>query len=353
MSDFFSATLSVLNAVWPYALAILCFVFLIIAHEFGHFIAARIMGVKVNEFSVGFGPTLFKIKGKKTDFFVKAIPLGGYCAMEGEDEDSAHPDAFCNKKPWQRLIIVVMGATFNLLLGVIIVAIMLAPGNAFVTNEISSFDKNAVSSQSLQKGDIIVEIGGRPVNTPTEIAYTFTNVKGNTLNLTVIRDGKTTELKEVKFKTFSQDGYNMITADFSLKAVKKNFGNYITTTFKTAFSYVKIVWWSLVDLITGRYGISAMSGPVGATAVLGSVARQNILNLLPICALLTVNLGIFNLLPIPALDGGRALFILCEIIFRRPILKKQEPFIHTVGFILLFVFLIVISGKDIIQLIFG
>ena len=160
-------------------------------------------------------------------------------------------------------------------------------------------------------------------------------------------------LKEVKFNTFSQDGYNMITADFSLKPVKKTFINYITTTLKTAFSYAKIVWWSLVDLITGRYGISAMSGPVGATAILGSVAKQNVLNLLPICALLTVNLGIFNLLPIPALDGGRALFILCEIIFRRPILKKQEPFIHTVGFILLFVFLIAISGKDIIQLIFG
>ncbi|MBQ0111108.1 MAG: site-2 protease family protein [Oscillospiraceae bacterium] len=353
MSDFFSAVLSVLNAIWPYAVAALCFVFLIIAHEFGHFVAARIAGIKVHQFSVGFGPTLIKIKGKKTDFFVKAIPLGGYCAMEGEDAESDHPDAFCNKKPWKRLLVVVMGAVFNLLLGLVLVAVMLSPGNAFVTNEIEDFNTNAVSSQSLKKGDIIVEIGGRPVATPTEIAYTFSNVKNDTIDITVVRNGKSVPLNDVKFNTFTEKGYNMITVDFSLKAVKKNFGNYVATTFKTTFSYVKIVWWSLVDIITGRYGISALSGPVGATAIIGDVARQNLLNLLPICALLTVNLGIFNLLPLPALDGGRALFIIFEMIFRRPVLKKQEPLIHTLGFILLFAFLIGISGKDIIQLIFG
>ena len=159
---FIQAVLDFLNLIWPYAVAILVFLLLIIIHEFGHFIAAKLLGVRVNEFAVGFGPKLFSRQGKETKYSVNLIPFGGYCAMEGEDESSEDEKAFCNKKAWKRFLIVVMGATFNLLLGLIIVAITLAPAKAFTTTTVAQFNENAVSEQTgLMVDDRILEVDGR------------------------------------------------------------------------------------------------------------------------------------------------------------------------------------------------
>lgn len=341
-------------SAWPYFVALLCFMFLILAHEFGHFIAAKAMGVKVNEFAIGFGPTLFKIKGKETTYMLKLILLGGYCAMEGEDEESTSEDAFCNKKAWRRFIIVVMGALFNLILGLIIVAIMISPGNAFVTTTVDDFTDNAVSSNyGLQKGDKILEVEGRSILTSMDLAYTFTNVSSPSLNMTVLRDNKKVNLNNVKFKTEKVDGYNLVNVDFSLRAQKKTFFNYIENTAKITVSYCKTVWWSLIDMITGKYGLSEISGPVGVTAIMGEAVKTSIFDLLPLLAMLTINLGILNLLPLPALDGGRLMFILFEMIFKKPVPAKYENIIHTIGFVLLFGLLILVAGKDILQLIKG
>lgn len=334
-------------------MAILLFLILIIIHEFGHFIAAKLLGVRVNEFAVGFGPKLFSKKWGETNYAFNLIPLGGYCAMEGEDEDSTDSKAFCNKAAWRRFLIVVMGAVFNLLLGVIIVAIILAPTDRFATTTIAEFSENAVSVQSgLKENDKILEVDGRRIFTTYDLSYAFTNVKDGKVDILVLRDGKKTELSDVKFASETMEGIDFLTVDFKVYGQEKTFGTYIENTVKTSASYCVVIWRSFIDLISGKYGISAVSGPVGVTVVIADAARQSLRNLLPLMAFISINLGIFNLLPIPALDGGRLLFILFEMIFRKPVPQKYESVVHTVGFILLIGFMVLIVAKDILSLIF-
>ena len=349
-----SAFLNVLNNIWPYAVAIVLFLGLIIIHEFGHFIAAKLLGVRVNEFAVGFGPKLIKWGKGETKYAVNLIPLGGYCAMEGEDEASTDERAFCNKAPWRRFLIVVMGATFNLILGFILVAITLIPQKRFTTTTVASFHENAVSCQyGLQAGDKIVEVDGRKIFTTYDLSYAFSNVDDGSIDITVKRDGKKVELSGVKFESEKIDDINYLTVDFYVEGKDKTFLSFIEHTFDTSFSYCAVVYRSLIDLLTGRYGISAMSGPVGVTAAIGSAAKQNLLNLLPIMALITINLGLFNLLPIPALDGGRLVFILFEMIFKKPVPQKYEAIVHAIGFILLIALMLLITFKDIWTLVAG
>lgn len=329
------------------------FLILIIIHEFGHFISAKLLGVRVNEFAVGFGPKIFSKQGKETKYSFNLIPLGGYCAMEGEDETSADDRAFCNKAAWRRFLIVVMGAVFNLLLGLIIVAIILAPSEAFYTTTVGSFEENAVSVNSgLQIDDTIVAVDGRRIIAINDLSYAFTNVKDSKIDITVKRDGKKVELKDVEFASEKVQGMDVLTIDFAVYGQKKTVGSYITNTVKTAASYSVVIWRSLVDLLSGKYGISQVSGPVGVTVALADMAKQNLASLLPMMAFISINLGIFNLLPIPALDGGRLMFILYEMIFRKPVPQKFESLVHTVGFVLLFGFMILIVAKDILGLIF-
>lgn len=349
-----SAFLNVWNSVWPYLVAIALFLVLIIIHEFGHFIAAKLLGVKVNEFAVGFGPKLFSKQGKETKYSVNLIPLGGYCAMEGEDEDSGDNRAFCNKKPWRRFIIIAMGAIFNLLLGLVIVAITLAPQEAFNSTVVAEFKENAVSSESgLMVNDKITEVEGRKIFSTYDLSYAFTNVKDGKIDMTVIRDGKRVELKDVAFNSSEEDGISYLEVDFYVYGIKKTVGSYIEQTFATAASYCAVVWRSLIDIIGGKYGISAVSGPVGIAAAIGSAAKVSLANLLPIMAIITINLGLFNLLPIPALDGGRLLFILIEMIFRKPVPQKYEAAVHAAGFAVLIAFMLFIMAKDIWSLITG
>ena len=338
-----SALLNVWSNVWPYLVAIALFLVLIVIHEFGHFIAAKLLGVRVNEFAVGFGPKLFSKQGKETKYSVNLVPLGGYCAMEGEDEESGDERAFCNKKPWRRFIIVAMGATFNLILGLIIVAVTLAPQKAFNSTVVAEFKED----------DKIIEVEGRKIFSTYDLSYAFTNVKGGKIDMVVKRDGEKVELKDVKFDSSEENGISYLAVDFYVYGIRKTFGSYIKQTFATAASYCAVVWRSLIDLISGKYGISAVSGPVGVTAAIGSAAKQSLENLLPIMALITINLGIFNLLPIPALDGGRLLFILIEMIFKKPVPQKYEAVVHAVGFALLIGFMLLITAKDIWTLIAG
>ncbi len=346
--------LEIWNNIWPYAVAILAFVLLIIIHEFGHFIAAKICGVRVNEFAVGFGPKIFKKKLGETTYAVNLVPLGGYCAMEGEDEDSTDDRAFCKKGPFKRLFIVANGAFFNLILGLIIIAITLIPGEKFASKTVAQFTDTAVSSQhGLRVGDEILAVDGRKIFTTYDLSYAFTGVDDGMVDITVKRDGEKVALKDVAFETEEEEGISYVKVDFYVKGIEKTPLSFISHTVNTAIANCRVVWFSLIDLITGKYGLSAMSGPVGITAAIGSVAKTNLFNLLPIMALITINLGIFNLLPLPALDGGRILFILFELVFRKPVPQKYEGWVHTVGLILLLGFMLLITAKDIITLIFG
>lgn len=342
------------NNVLPYVIAILLFLILIVIHEFGHFIAAKLLGVRVNEFALGMGPKLIKWGKGETKYSINLLPIGGYCAMEGEDESSGDERAFCNKKPWRRFLIVVMGAVFNLILGLVLVAITLIPQERFTTTTVDSFHENSVSSQyGLQEGDKIISVDGRKIFTTYDLSYAFSNVDDATIDITVKRDGKKVELDGVKFASEEFEGINYLTVDFYVKGREKTFISFIGHTFDTAISNCAVVYRSLVDLLTGRYGISAMSGPVGVTAAIGDVAKQNLFDVIPIMALITINLGLFNLLPLPALDGGRLVFILFEMIFRRPVPQKYEAAVHAIGLILLVGLILFITFKDIWMLIAG
>ena len=347
-----SAIISFLNNVWPYVLAVLLFLVLIIIHEFGHFLLAKLNGIKVNEFAVGFGPKLFKWQKGETIYSVNLIPLGGYCAMEGEDETSESDRAFCNKKPWRRFLVVAAGAFFNIVLGLILIAVSLVPGERFSTTTVAKFSESAVSQNSgLKEGDKILKVDSRKIFTTYDLSYAFTGIPDGTVDLTVKRDGEKVELNDVKFATEEIEGMNYISVDFFVYGKEKTFGSFIEQTLLQTVSYIRVIWFSLIDLIGGKFGISAISGPVGVTAAIGSVAKQNLFNLIPIMALITINLGVFNLLPIPALDGGRLMFILFEMIFRKKVPYKYETLVHTVGIVALFAFMIFITFKDIWTLI--
>ena len=344
-----SAIGNVWSTVWPYLVAVLLFLFMIFIHEFGHFIAAKLMGVRVNEFAIGFGPPLFKKQGKETLYAVRAIPFGGFCAMEGEDETSEDSRAFCNKKAWRRLIIIVAGAFMNLVFGFILVMCTLAPADRYITTVVYGFhEENAMSQQSgLMAGDKIIEINGRNVYSVNDLSYCLSNVDGDVLNMTVKRDGKKVDL-DIHCNTEVVEGINYVDVDFYLDTEAKTFGSFLRQSFTRTVSYGRVVWFSLVDLITGKFGISAVSGPVGITAALGTVAKKGLTDLLPWISLITINLGVFNLLPIPALDGGRAFFLLVEMIIRRPIPKKFEGAVHAAGLIILLGFIAIVTIKDIV-----
>ncbi len=245
------------------------------------------------------------------------------------------------------------GCSFNLILGLVIVAIILAPTEKFATTTVAEFNNNATSVNSgLQTDDTITHVDGRKIHTTYDLSYAFTNVDDGKVDIKVERQGEEKLLKDVKFETEKIEGISYINVDFKVYAEEKTVGSYIKNTFKTAVSYCAVVWRSFIDLITGRYGISTVSGPVGVTVTVANVARENLKSLLPIMALITINLGIFNLLPLPALDGGRLMFILYEMIARKPVPQKYESAIHTVGFIALFALMIFIAAKDIWTLIF-
>lgn len=348
MTGVFSAIGTFFGNAWPYLVAILLFLVMIFIHEFGHFISAKLLGVRVNEFAIGFGPALFKKQGKETLYAVRALPFGGFCAMEGEDEESGDERAFCNKSAWRRFIIVIAGAFMNLVLGFLLVMCTLAPADRYITTTVHSFHENSLSAQTgLEVGDKIVRVGNRAVYSVNDLSYCMSNIGSDTLKMQVERDGKRKNI-EISVSTSEVEGINYVDIDFYLSTEKKTVGTFFKQSALRTVSYGRVVWFSLIDLVTGKFGISAVSGPVGVTEAIGTAAKTGLENLLPMIALITINLGIFNLLPIPALDGGRAFFILVEMIIRRPIPKKLEGVVHTLGLVILLLLMAVVTVKDII-----
>ncbi len=347
------AILDLWNNVWPYLVAILVFLIVIIIHEFGHFITAKLNGVKVNEFAVGFGPALLKKRIGETTYSLRLIPFGGFCSMEGEDEDSQDPRAFGNKKPWRRFLIVAAGAIFNLILGFVLCLSFVASRELYATTTISKFDESAVSQNyGLEVGDTIVKANGRKVYTFNDLSYMFGTSRDGVIDFVVERDGKKVNVDNVKFNLEKlKDGNQYIKRDFFVYGEKRTFFSVIKNAAKTEISLGRMVIMSVYDMICGRFGISDMSGPVGITVAIGDAARQSMSMLVYICALITINLGIFNLMPLPALDGGRLLFILIELVRRKPIPAKYEGVVHTIGFVLLMLFAVFVMINDIIKLI--
>ena len=346
------------SKVWPFLVAILFFGLLISIHELGHFTFAKLFKVKVNEFALGMGPALFKKKKGETTYALRLLPIGGYVSMEGEDSESEDENAFNRKKVWQKLIIVAAGAIMNLILGVLIVAICLSMDDLVGTTQILNFQENAISQQTgLEEGDILLEIDGRKVFSDMDINFLMTRSDDGIFDMTVRRDGKKVELEGVTFHTQKQDGYTLITYDFVILGKETTVFNVLTTAVKQTASITRLVWLSLFDLVTGRFGLADLSGPVGTVNILADVtssaveSRANLISALTLMAFVSINIGVFNLLPVPALDGGRLFFLIIEGIRRKPIKPKYEGYIHGAGLVLLLLLMVAVTFNDIVNLI--
>ncbi|MBQ9120830.1 MAG: site-2 protease family protein [Clostridia bacterium] len=336
-------------------LALLVFSLMIFVHELGHYIFARRFGVTIEEFSIGMGPKLLSRKSKKTGivYSLRAFPMGGFVSMVGEDEESDDENALSKKPAWQRLIIMVAGAAMNILLGVILMFTLVCSSNGLATTTVAQFmSENAITyQQGLREGDVILKINKTPVHIGNELVYEIMQQGTETAKVTILRDGVEMTL-DIDFPTTESEGILFGTRDFYVTATEKTVGGVLKHTLFRSTSTVKMIWESLIDLISGKYGIQHISGPVGVTQVITDAARTGIQDLLYIAAVICINLGVFNLLPIPALDGGRAVFLLVEVIRRKPISPKIEGYVHTAGLILLLLFMVIVSFKDVFQLIF-
>ena len=354
---------AVLSKVWTIALAILFFGVIIIIHEFGHFICAKLFKVRVNEFSIGMGPAIFKKQKGETQYSLRALPIGGYVSMEGEDEESEDERAFNKKKVWQRIIIVVAGATMNLILGLVIMAITLSASTDLIgTNTIKEFYPTAVSNQQggLKEGDKFLKIDGHAVWSERDLSFLMSRSDNGVFNFTVERNGEKVELNNVAFKTedveYNGKTVTMITYDFVIVGEKPTFKNVFVNSFTQSASIVRTVWLSLFDVVTGRYGMSELAGPVGTVDIIADVAQSaaeehNFEQLLFIMALITINIGVANLLPLPALDGGRLMFLIIEGIRRKPVNRKYEGYIHAAGLALLLLLMVFVTYNDIVRII--
>ena len=351
-----------MSALGTIVITILVFGFLIFIHEFGHYITARIFHVTINEFSIGMGPRIFSYTSKKTNiqYSLAAFPFGGFVAMAGEDgldEDplvTEDPNAFDKKPAWQRFIITFAGAFVNVIAGsiaMIVLTTMINVGDTtvvqFVDTEVSGFEISSEAS-GLRVGDVITEIDGKGVSILDDLSYEIMRRGNEPIDVTVIRDGKERVLKDVVFPTIEDQGQSFGAMDFKVKAVNKTFGTVMRYSFAKSALIIRMCWESLYDLITGRYTMAAVSGPIGMSDAIGEAASDGPQSLLYLVALISINLGVMNLLPIPALDGGRLITILFEMISRRRVPGKIEGIINAVGLSALLAFSLFIMIKDIV-----
>ncbi len=448
---------SVVNILTTFGLiliGVLLFELIIFFHEGGHFLTAKLSGVKVNEFSLGMGPKLFSFKKGETTYSLRILPIGGFCAMEGEDEDSENPRAFNNAKIFKRMLIIVAGAVMNIVFGLILMLVLLLPNEYFATTTVDEFIPQSYSANcDLQEGDKILSVDGYKVNNSVDLSYSLAKIKvrdidGTSLqvykqdccnalydiyfgqyqngnfesftddqyedvyvtlceytkiinsakskqdanssladgiealfayfpeevavlpeieirdtrqrfrtDIVVERNGEEVTLKNVDFLTYTteDDSTPRMSIDFYTVAEKNTFASLMKNTGSQTVSVVRMVVDSLISLVKGEFGFSDVSGPIGAASATVEMAQQGlktgfgdaVLNIVYVMMIISVNLGVVNMLPFPALDGGRFLLLLIEGIFRKPVPRKVEAIVNAVGLGILLVFILIISVKDI------
>ncbi len=348
-------------------IALVVFGVIIAIHEFGHFIVAKLCGIKVNKFAIGMGPVILKKQGKETEYSLRLLPVGGYCAMEGEDAESNDPRAFGKKSVPKRMAVVVAGAFMNIVLGFLLIVVTTLLYQDVATNKIAGFSYTVDSvtgehiststseTTGLQIGDTIISIDGMRIFTDTDLSYKLRSAESDTMTLVVKRNGEKVTLENVRF-------YNTKTEsrlDFYIKAEKCNFFNVIQYSALNTISTGRLIWASLIDLVTGKYGFNDLSGPVGIIGTIGEAASvgetivEKLISVLSLAYFITINVGIFNLLPIPALDGARLVFLLIEAIRRKPVNPEHEGLVHFIGLALLMLLMVVVTFQDIVKMIQG
>ena len=377
-------------------LAILIFGLLIMIHECGHYIAARIFHVEITEFAIGMGPKILSKKSKKTGirYSIRLLPFGGFVSMRGElddptektepenpfaheavpreiektepkeppkpgDEDYVinYGNALISRPGWQRLIVHAAGATMNILLAFILTLILTLWIRVGGT-QIAEFDEpyvdengNAITSSTvLKQNDTILSVNGHKVRISDQLYYQIMRegYKGEPLDLYVKHENGEKEHLSVTFPTVTEQGTTFGTADFKVYAVRKSFGTVVKQTFWKSTYVVQMIWESLYDVVTGRYSINAVSGPVGTAGAITEAAKSGGATLLYLTLIISMNLGIFNLLPIPPLDGGHLAYTVVEMISRRRIPGKVTGAIDAAGAILFFGLLLFVTVKDIL-----
>jgi len=347
------------------AIAIIVFGLLVTLHELGHFIAAKSLGVKVNEFAVGMGPAILKKQGKVTKYSLRLLPIGGFCAMEGEDESSDDPASFTNKPLWKRFIILVAGSFMNFLTGFLILAVLFSGHSSFTSTTISSFMEGFpnTSESYLHEGDVFYSIDGERIYLSNDISTFLSRGNGETADIVVIRDGEKVLLDDfpLALREYEINGEKVSRYGFYLKAEKATIGLKLRHSWYNSLSFVRMVRMGLGDLISGNVGVKELSGPVGIVDIINDVGNSAettsaaLSNIAYICAFIAINLAVMNMLPIPALDGGRIFFMIVtfiiEKISRRRVNPKYENYIHAAGFVLLMGLMAFVLFNDILKLV--
>lgn len=356
MESFISALNMILyNIIIP----LLILSFLIFVHELGHYLAARAMKAEIKEFAVGMGPKIFSFKKNNIEYAIRAIPIGGALTMVGEDETADSENALYKKPVWRRFLIMFSGSFMNLLLGFILMAVIVSSAQEFRSTTISRFAATAESHRQLIEGDEILKINDKTINVYYDLMYALLREGSEPVSVTVLRNNQKVVLKDVRFPTETEGGMTIGLIDFQVERQKKTMPVVIEQTFYQSLSTIDMVWTSFFDLITGKYGVEEISGPVGVTQAIGNSARDvaegrtggNASGFLFLIAVITINLGIVNLLPLPALDGGRIVFLLIELVRRKPLKPEYEGYIHLAGFAFLILLMIFVTYKDIVKLV--
>ena len=327
--------------------SIIIFLLVILIHEFGHFIVAKMNGVSVLEFSIGMGPKLFQKESNGTLYSLRLLPVGGYCQLEGEDEENDSPNSLNNQSPFVRLKVILAGAIMNFVLAFILLILLMSVSR--VSTEVSGVLENSPAySSGIQAGDKIVSINGQMLEDGEQVLESIKKSKGD-LDIVLLRNEKS---KNIKVTPRLENNNRKIGVNFQEEYNIKNF-NIIKGLEKGIATFLNLtgmLYKFLGMLITGKLGLGGVSGPVGVVKEIGNAAKTGAANLIFLLAYININLGVFNLLPIPALDGGRAIFILIEMIFGKKISQEKEGYIHMVGLILLLGLIAIVTIKDVIKL---
>lgn len=349
-------------------LGIFMFGLLIAVHEFGHFITAKLCGVRVNEFAIGMGPKLVSKQGKETLYTLRLFPIGGFCAMEGEDEDTEDARSFQKAAGWKKLLILLAGAFMNFLTGLLILFALFAPVDSFQADVVGGFEPwSALPAQGLEVGDRFLKIDGHRMLS-TGDAKIFLDRAGEKADIEVLRNGQRVLLEDVDMTrqtVETQSGtYQLLGLTIGVEPVTATFGVRVKEVFKQSLSYVRLVWVSLGDLFTGAVGLRDLSGPVGIVSLIGEVGAQAqepdvgmavaLESVVSLMAFIAINLAVMNLLPIPALDGGRIFFLFINKIYtlftKKKLNPKYEGMINAVGLVLLLGLMAVVAISDVFKL---
>lgn len=354
-------------------IAIIIFGLIVTVHEFGHFICAKLSGIKVLEFSIGMGPKLLQKQKGETKYSLRLLPVGGYCAMEGEDSTNSDPRSFRNAKLWKRMMVLLAGPLMNFVLGFIACVVMSCMYEGIPTTTVEDFVKAKTQEGTivsishsdktgLQIGDEVLEIDGISVFSFMDISYALELGNDDYFDVVVKRGSERVILEDVLFVNDAKKNSNQNSErrmDFYLIRKDNTVGTVLGLSKNMSLSMGHIVSLSLKQLFTGKAKQEDVSGPVGVVTQINESTKEAestldaIFNAVYLMAIISINVGIFNLLPIPGLDGGRLLFCLIELVRRKPVKPEHEGYVHLAGMVLLFGVMIFATYNDIIRLITG